>query len=241
LRVHSHCFCAAFKVKITPELSGGTGSAGKNGVYLMRKLALASVAVLAALGFASAAQAGGGCSSGNCYRQVVTPPVYQSIDEHVLVAPARTRKHRRPALLQDVTEEVVVRPERSVARHIPAEYGVVHERVMTSSGGKRWVMKHDAHGNLVGCWVKTHPTYATVARHVMVRRAQVVHDVMPAVVRTRTRTVVLEPARTEVEHIPAQYGSRTRTVKVSDGGSAWVPLSGGRSCKARGLFKAGCN
>jgi hypothetical protein len=208
----------------------------------MRKLILASVAVFATLGLSGAAQAGGKCGSGQCYRQVTTPPVYQHIDEHVMVRPARTRKHRRPALLQDITEEVVVRPERTVARHIPAEYGVAHERVMTHPGGKQWVMKHDAHGNLVGCWVKTKPQYATVAKRVKIRDAQVVHDVLPAVVKTRTRTVVVEPSRVEVEHIPAEYTTRTRTVKVADGATQWVPLRGGRSCTtSRGLFRVGCN
>jgi hypothetical protein len=208
----------------------------------MRKLILASVAVFATIGLSGAANAGGKCNSGHCYRQVTTPPVYQTIDEHVMVRAATTRKHRRPALLQDITEEVVVRPERTVARHIPAEYGVVHERVMTHPGGKTWVMKHDAHGNLVGCWVKTRAQYATVAKRVKVRDASVVHDVMPAVVKTRTRTVVVEPARVEVEHVPAEYATRSRTVKVSDGSTQWVPLSGGNSCAgSRGLFRVGCN
>jgi hypothetical protein len=208
----------------------------------MRKLILASVAALVTVGLSGAAQAGGNCGSGACYQQVTTPPVYQTIDEEVLVRPARTRKHRRPALLQDITEEVVVRPERSVARHIPAEYGVVHERVMTHPGGKQWVMKHDAHGNLVGCWVKTKAQYGTVARRVKVRDAQVVHDVLPAVVKTRTRTVVVEPSRVEVEHIPAEYATRSRTVKVADGATQWVPLRSGRNCSgSRGLLRIGCN
>ncbi len=149
-------------------------------------------------------------------------------------------KHRIPAVYEDVTEQVVVRPERTVARHIPAEYGVVHERVMTHPGGKQWVMKRNAHGELVGCWVKVKPSYATVARKVKVREAQVVHETLPAIVKHRTRTVLLQAARTEVEHIPAQYETRARHVKVSNGSRHWQAIRGGSGCGGRGLFGGNC-
>jgi hypothetical protein len=202
-----------------------------------------ALAVLAVAAFAfipAHAQAGGNCGKGKqCYQLVETPPVYETMHEDVLVAPARRVKRHLPAVLEEVTEAVVVRPERTRARHIPAEYGTVHERVMTHPGGKEWVMRRNAHGQLVGCWVKVKPSYATVARRVMVREAQVVHETLPAVVQHRTRTVVVQRARTVYDHVPAQYETRAHRVKVANGGARWQAIGGGCS-GGRGLFGSNC-
>jgi hypothetical protein len=207
----------------------------------MRKTLIASIAIAAFATLPGAANAGGNCRSGaECYELVETPPVYETVHEQVKVAPARRVRHHVPAVIDEVTEAVVVRPERTVARHIPAEYGIVHERVMTHAGGKKWVMRHNAHGQLVGCWVKTGPSYATIARRVVVREAGVVHETRPAVVRHRTRRVVVAAARTEIEHIPAQYETRARHVKVSEGGAYWRS-AGRKGCgNGRGLFGSNC-
>jgi hypothetical protein len=210
----------------------------------MRTPFLAMLAI-SALGLVPAtAHAGEKCQRGAaCYRLVETPPVYKTIDETVQVAPARHVRRHVPAVLQDVNETVVVRKERTVARHIAAEYGTTHEKVMTHPGGKRWVMKRNAHGELVGCWVKTHPTYATVARRVVVRPASVVHETLPAIVQHRTRTVVVEPARTEYDTVPAQYETRQRHVKVANGGQHWQRIRGGKggsTCGGRGILGGNC-
>jgi hypothetical protein len=209
----------------------------------MRTPFLAMLAI-SALGFLPMnAQAGEKCQRGDaCYRLVETAPVYQTIDETVQVAPARRTKRHVPAVLQDVSEAVVVRHERTVARHVAAQYGTVHERVMTHPGGKQWVMKRNAHGDLVGCWVKTHPTYATVARRVVVRPASVVHETLPAIVQHRSRTVVVEPARTEYDVVPAQFETRQRHVKVANGGRHWQRIrgGGGSHCGGRGILGSNC-
>jgi len=207
----------------------------------MRKGLATGFAIIAGLLIAAPAQAGDTCRKGkNCYELVETPPVYGTIHEQVLVAPARRVKHKVPAVLQDISEEVVVREARTVARHIPAEYGVVEEKVVVHPGGKVWQVTTDKYGRTKGCWVKTKPVYGVVHKRVKVRAARVVHEHLPAITKTRTRTVVLEPARTEVEHIPAQYATRSRTVKVADGHREWRASGGSAGC-GRGLFQIGCN
>jgi hypothetical protein len=200
----------------------------------------AATAGLAAFALAGPAAAGDRCKGEACYHLVTTPPVYEHVHEQVLVAPARAVKRKVPALLQDITEEVVVRPERTIARHIPAEYGTVAEKLLVEPAGRKWVVRHDAHGKLVGCWVKTKPVYALRHRSVIVKPARVVHETLPAITKTRTRTVVLEPARVEVDHVPARYETRTRRVKVAEGHVAWAPARKARSC-GRGLFTTGCH
>jgi regulator of extracellular matrix RemA (YlzA/DUF370 family) len=207
----------------------------------MRPVAIA--AAFAALSLSllpSAVSAGERCGKGSaCYQLVETPPVYGTVDETVLIAPERHVRRRVPAIIDEVTERVVVQPETVVARHVPAEVGVVHERVMTHAGGKKWVMRRNAHGQLVGCWVTVKPSYATVARTVVTRKARVVHERRPAIVSHRTRRVVVEPARTVTDVIPAQYGVRQRHVVVSHGSKHWQPI-GGSKCGGRGLFGGNC-
>jgi hypothetical protein len=208
----------------------------------MRNSLIASLTVAAFAFVPNVASAGGHCGKGRqCFELVETPPAYQTIEENVLVAPARHVRHHVPAVLDEVTEAVVVRPERTIARHVPAEYGVVQERVMTHAGGKQWVVQRDAYGRLVGCWVHTGPSYATVARRVKLRDSGVTYETLPAIVSHRTRTVVVERARTEVEHIPAQYETRARQVQVSNGGAYWQAIGSSGGCGGgRGLFGSNC-
>jgi hypothetical protein len=90
--------------------------------------------------------------------------------------------------------------------------------------------------------VKTSPTYATVAHRVLVRAASVEHETLPAVVKHRTRTVVLQHARTEIETIPAEYGTRARHVKISNGSRHWKAIGSSSRCTGgRGLFGGNCS
>ena len=71
-------------------------------------------AVFGGLLFAAPAQAGG-CYGSECYRHVTSPPVYDTVQENVLV-----------------------RPPRTVYRTTPPVYDTVSERVMVSPGGRVW-------------------------------------------------------------------------------------------------------
>ena len=122
---------------------------------------------LAAL--ASPALAGGYDCIG-CYRHVVTPPVYGT-----------------------VSEQVMVRAPRTVAHTIPGEYGSVSERVMISPPRKECMVTRDPYGNAVGCWVVVPAQYAVQRRAVMVRAPQVVHETVPPVYATHQRTVMVQP------------------------------------------------
>jgi hypothetical protein len=161
-----------------------------------------------------------------CYRHVVTPAVYGTVVEKVVVAPERVVARRIPAEYGLVSERVVVRPERVVARHIPAEYGVVAESVMVRPAGKVWQVSRDAHGAAVGCWVDVPPVYATRHRKVVVRPASVVHETIPAIVKDVTRKVVVRPASVVHETIPAVYGVRHHKVMVAPATSGWQRING---------------
>ena len=129
-------------------------------------------AAVAVFALAAPAQAGGGCVSAECYRRVVTPPVYDTVAERVLVQPPRT-----------------------VYRTTPPVYDTVSERVLVAPGGRRWETRVDAYGQLVGCWVTTPPRYAVQTRRVLVRPPEAIPHTLPPVYATTQRRVLVQPAR----------------------------------------------
>ncbi|WP_375274239.1 hypothetical protein [Methylorubrum thiocyanatum] len=129
-------------------------------------------AAVAVFALAAPAQAGGACVSAECYRRVVTPPVYDTVAERVLVQPPRT-----------------------VYRTTPPVYDTVSERVLVAPGGRRWETRVDAYGQLVGCWVTTPPRYAVQTRRVLVRAPEAIPHTLPPVYATTQRRVLVQPAR----------------------------------------------
>ena len=120
---------------------------------------------------AAPAQAGG-CYSSECYRHVSTPPVFDTVQENVLV-----------------------RPPRTVYRTVPPVYDTVSERVMVSPGGRFWQTSHGPHGELIGCWVSTPPRFAVRSRTVLVRPAQSIPETIPPEYATVSKRVLVAPAR----------------------------------------------
>ncbi|MGL4241501.1 MAG: hypothetical protein ACRCTI_10365 [Beijerinckiaceae bacterium] len=186
---------------------------------MLRSTTLAFAALGAMI---ATAQAGGGCQ--NCYQKVVTPPVYRTVAEPVVVRPAHTIAHTTPAQYGVVHEKVVVRPAQTVARHVPAEMGTVAETVMIAPARKEWQVTVDAHGRKIGCWVKIPAQYATQHRTVVVRPAQTYHETIPAQYATQARHVMVRPAQVHHQMVPAQYGVQHRTEMVSPGAAHWQPI-----------------
>jgi len=128
-------------------------------------------AALGGLMLAAPAQAGG-CYGTECYRRVVTPPVYDTVQENVLV-----------------------RPPRTVYRTTPPVYDTVSERVMVSPGGRFWQTSRGPGGELIGCWVTTPPRFAVRTRTVLVRPAQSIPETIPPEYASVSRRVLVAPAR----------------------------------------------
>jgi hypothetical protein len=184
---------------------------------VMRVFAL-GLAGMVSLAAVTAAQAGN-----ECYRRVVDPAQYRTVEESVMVAPERQAPEYIPAVTREVEETVVVEPAREITHVIPAEYGVQEETVMVSPGGRQWQTRQTYSG-VVGCWVDVPPTYARQARRVLVRPAQTVSETVPLVIATSERTEIVEPAHTVYHVVPARYATRERTELVAPEGAHWAPL-----------------
>lgn len=177
-------------------------------------------AAMAALS-ATPAFAGGGC-----YRHVVSPAVYETVSERVVVEPARTVARHIPAEYGHVAERVQVQPARTIAHHVPAQYALQAETVQVQPATKVWQVTRDHHGHTVGCWVTKPAIHRTVHHMVRVREASVSHEVIPAVYRDVTRTVVTRPASVAHETIPAVYGMRHHKVLARPASSGWQQIAG---------------
>ena len=158
-----------------------------------------------------------------CYRRVVEPAQYRTVERQVLVSPEREALEYTPAVTRQVEETVVVRPETQVARVVPAEYGVEYETVLASPAHREWRTR-DENGDLIGCWVTIPATYGRIAHRVVTRPAQEVTETIPAETATRLRTEIVEPAHTVTRTIPAQYATRTRTELVAPPSARWAPI-----------------
>jgi hypothetical protein len=189
---------------------------------MLRVLPLSTVVMTAMI---ATAHAGGGCKT--CYERVVTPPVYRTVAEKVVVRPAQTVAHTTPAEYGLVHEKVVVRPAQTFARHIPAVTSTVAETVMVAPARKEWRITRDAHGREIGCWIKVPAQYATQHRTVVVRPAQTVHEVVPAQYGVQARQVLVRPAQVHHQVIPAEYGLRHRTEMVAPASASWHPVARG--------------
>jgi hypothetical protein len=177
------------------------------------------LAALGSLGVAASAEAR------QCYRLTATPAQYRTVEEQVLLSPAREVADFTPAVTRQVEETVVVRPEQTLTRVLPAEYGLEQETVMVSPARREWRTRNEE-GQTIGCWVNLPAIYGPVAHRVIVRAAQEVSQTIPAETATRLRTEVVEPAHTVTHTIPAVYATRERQELVSPGGSRWAPIDG---------------
>lgn len=163
----------------------------------------------------------------NCYEQVRTPPTYRTVHEQVMVhpggsrveiippvyrsslrkvmvAPAQERYHVSPPVYRTVREKVLVSPARKMARHVPAVYDTVHRKVRLDDGGYTWEWRI-INGRKVLCKVKRPASYQVVAERVMVQPARTVYEVMPAQYGYEHRQVLVSGGHKERYIVPAQY------------------------------------
>lgn len=125
----------------------------------------------------------GGCYGAECYRYATTPPVFDTVQQNVLV-----------------------RPPRTVYRTVPPVYDTVEERVMVAPGGRVWQESRGPGGELIGCWVETPPRFAIRRRTVVVRPAETIPETYPPEYATVSRRVLVAPARAGWVPVGGGYG-----------------------------------
>lgn len=185
--------------------------------------------VAAALIFSISTPAIAGGKTLACYQKVHQPAVYKTVHEQVVVRPGGVVHETIPARYGKVSEKVLVSPAQTIARHIPAVTRTVHQKVLVRPKSIGWEWRH-VHGKKTLCKVVHKAKYATQARTVVIHPARTVHERIPARYAHRTRTVVVEPARTVTRKVPPIIKTVARTVQVQPASAGWVQVSGKRRC-----------
>ncbi len=181
----------------------------------MRYLALAGAGLLAL----TCAEA----QAHQCYRRVIDPPRYATVEEQVLVSPGREVVDYTPAVTRQVEETVVVRPEQTVGRVIPAQYVYQSQTVEVSPAHREWRTR-DENGDVIGCWITVPARLGLITRRVEIAPAREVSETIPAETATRRRIETVEPAHAVTRLIPAQYATRERLALAAPGGAHWAPI-----------------
>lgn len=156
----------------------------------------------------------------------VIPAQYETITEQRLVKEATTMYRTVPAVYETVTETIVVEPEREERIVVPAKYETYTEQVLVRDAYTTWKpgaglygreattgvvptgLDAVATGELL-CMVQVPAQYDTVTRTRLVSAEQTDVRVIPAVTRSVTKQVVVEPARVIEETVPAVYDTVT--------------------------------
>lgn len=163
----------------------------------------------------------GGGKYMTCYKKVVTPPVYRTVAERVMVTPASCTQLQTPPVYGTVAQRVVVQPSYQIARTRPAVYGRVQVTRQVRPARTRWV-RRGCRGADYKCAVTTPAKYRSRSKRVMVQPAQNWVETRPAVTGVVHQRVVLRAGTVRQVCQPAVYRTVTRQVMVSPGTEQWV-------------------
>ena len=180
---------------------------------------------------------------GECYARIALAAVTQTVEEQIMIEPARQEVRIIPAQFGDVTEEVVVREATTELLTVPATYTTVLEEVVVRPAARRlipvepiydtvieeivvvpertvWkpgtgpIQKLDEATGEILCLVTEPAVTKQVERRVMIQPASTREEIIPAVTEVVEREVVNTPARVEERLIPAETRTVTRRVEV---------------------------
>ena len=180
---------------------------------------------------------------GECYARIALAAVTQTVEEQIMIEPARQEVRIIPAQFGDVTEEVVVREATTELITVPATYTTVQEEVVVRPAARRlipvepiydtvieeivvvpertvWkpgtgpIQRIDEATGEILCLVTEPAVTKQVERRVMIQPASTREEIIPAVTEIVEREVVNTPARVEERVIPAETRTVTRRVEV---------------------------
>ncbi len=156
-----------------------------------------------------------------CYKRVVSPPVYRTVTERVMVSPASCTQQRTPPVYGTTQRQVVVKPAYQVVRTKRAVYGRVQVTKQVRRARTRWV-RRGCRGADYKCAEITPAKYKTKSKRVLVEPARNWVETRPAVTGVVQERVVIRAGTVRQVCRPAVYQTVTRQVMVSPGREQWV-------------------
>ena len=150
-------------------------------------------------------------------RTEYTEPVYEEVEERIMIKPASKKVTVVPAEIGEVQEKVLVREAYRREIEVPALYNTYFEQVLEKPARTVWkpgrgaVEKVDPTTGEILCLVQEEAVYKTVEKKELARAASKTYQDVPAEYSTVKKTVVTKPESVQEVEIPAEY--ETRKVK----------------------------
>lgn len=191
----------------------------------LHTVALAALATLALVGETAA-----GGRAVACYEEVVRPATYRTIEETVLVRPARSYMVVHPAVHAVRHRLVEIEPERVEERIVPAVVKTVHRKIKVKPAGTVWEYRH-VKGKRILCEVERPAVVKTIAETIVVKPERIKRVVIAARYEKIAETVVIKPERHQTVTEPAEYAVVRKRVLVDEGGTAWRKVKLHKTCR----------
>jgi murein L,D-transpeptidase YcbB/YkuD len=150
-------------------------------------------------------------------RTEYTEPVFEEVEEQVMVRPATKRVTVVPAEFEEVEERVLVREAYRREIEVPALYNTYFERVIETPARQVWkpgrgtVEMVDPNTGEILCLVEEEAVYKTVERKELARAATKTYQDVPAEYATFKKTALKTPETTQEVEEPAVY----ETIRVT--------------------------
>lgn len=174
-----------------------------------------------------------GCRAacGGCYQRVAVANTYATVRDRVLVRAAYYDVRITPAVYGTRRVRVVATPARTVVRQTAAVYRDEVVRVRTP--GRVVVTRQRGCCGDVYCKAYRPGCTVTQTRRVLVKPARTYRETIPAVYAWRDERYLVRPEIKKAVRIPAAYGFVERRVLVRRGGVAVrrVGYRGGCCCR----------
>lgn len=181
---------------------------------------------------------------GECYAKVITPAMFETRTEEIVVQEQSQRIQTIPASFETVEQRVMTREASRTLTYVPATYREVAEKVETRPAEASWEMKignvsHPASpGALEGiaasgvdidtvpenvCFHEhyTPAEYSTQDQRVLSRAGGETIKVTNAEYETAEERVVIKEASSRLVNVPAVYRTETESVLVEPARSVW--------------------
>lgn len=157
-----------------------------------------------------------GAQPGQCFTRVLYPPQFNEQPVEEVVRPAYEKISYTEPVYEDVQEQVLVREAYTREIEVPALYDTFYEQVLEKPAGKVWkkgrgaVERVDAQTGEIYCLVDVPAAYRTVERKELKRPAGTRAETVPAEYATRTVRKLVTPPQEVRTQVPAETATITK-------------------------------
>jgi len=167
---------------------------------------------------------------GQCFTRVLYPPKFTEQPVQEVVRPQYEKISYTDPVYEDVQEQVLVREAYTRKIEVPALYDTFSEQVLEKPAGKVWKKGHGAQERVdpatgeIYCLVEEPAVYRTVERRELKRPAGTRTEQVPAEYTTTTVRKLVTPPKEVRTTVPAEYTTVTKKSLASADSCEYVQV-----------------